>query len=416
MSGLSVLKTLLPVSLAWVVLSSTSVAQTIAGFDPDRLARMDSVIQAEVDKKRVAGVVVSVARNGQIVHHQAYGFANLEKREPMTPDHLFRLYSMTKPITSVALLTLYEKGLFQLNDPLEKYIPELSGLKVFAGYDASGNMILEEPDRKPTVQDAFRHTLGLSGGLGNHAVDAIYRDHGLDMFALDSLKSEMEKLGQVPMRYQPGEQWVYGLGHDVQAYLVEVLSGMPFAEYLQQTLFDPLDMQDTMFGVPSSRSEDFAKVYSPNGEGELVPENGDRYARFNDHHFATLSLSSSTGDYMKFARMLLNGGELNGVRILGRKTIEMMSRNHLPEAIPSINNGTGPAASGYGLGVSVTLDPAALGKLDSVGSWGWAGAATTWFRIDPAENMTYVINAQTLPGDGELQDMIQNLIYQALVE
>jgi len=177
-----------------------------------------------------------------------------------------------------------------------------------------------------------------------------------------------------------------------------------------------LGMNDTMFGVPSSRADDFAKVYSPDGNGGLTPENGDRYARFNDHHFATLSLSSSTGDYLKFARMLLNGGELDGVRILGRKTVEMMSRNHLPEVVPSINNGNGPTATGYGLGVSVTLDPAQLGVMDSVGSWGWAGAATTWFRVDPAEDMTYVINAQTLPGDSALQNMIQNLIYQALVD
>ncbi len=389
---------------------------TIAGFDPARLAVLDQAIQAEVDKSRVSGVVVAVARHGQVVHNKAYGMANRESRQAMTTDSLFRLYSMTKPITSVALLTLYEKGLFQLNDPLDKYIPEFSDMKVFAGYDAGGNMILEAPKRKPTVQDAFRHTLGLSGGLGNHAVDAIYRENGIGMFELDSLSSEMDKLGQVPLRYQPGEQWVYGLGHDVQAYLVEVLSGMPFETYLQQTIFGPLGMKDTMFGVPRSRAKDFAKVYSRNNDGGLTPENGDRYTRFNDHHFATLSLSSSTGDYLTFARMLLNGGELNGVRILGRKTIELMSQNHLPEAIPSINNGNGPTASGYGLGVSVTLNTAALGKMDSVGSWGWAGAATTWFRVDPAEDMTYVINAQTLPGDQNLIDMIQNLIYQALVE
>lgn len=408
--------------LALAFLVPVAVAQgqpqedTIAGFSRDRLAAMDRAIQAEVDKGRVAGVVVAVARHGQVVHEKAYGYANREAGRPVTPDSLFRLYSMTKPITSVALLKLYERGLFHLSDPLDRYIPEFSDLKVFGGYDDSGNMILEAPRRKPTIQDAFRHTLGLSGGLGNHPVDVLYREHGIGMFQLDSLRQEIERLGQVPLRYQPGEQWVYGLGHDVQAYLVEVISGMPFAEFLEQELFGPLGMDDTVFGVPPSRAGEFVTVYEPNGDGGLRPENGDRYARFTDHHFATLSLSSSTSDYLTFARMLLGGGELDGVRILGRKTVELMASNHLPEAIPSINNGNGPSATGYGLGVSVTLDAAKLGKLDSVGSFGWGGAATTTFRVDPAEDMAYVINAQTMPGDSALLDTVQNLIYQALAD
>jgi CubicO group peptidase (beta-lactamase class C family) len=390
--------------------------ETVAGFSRERLAGMDRAIQAEVDKGRVAGLVVAVARNGRVVHEKAYGFADRERQVPMTTDHLFRLYSMTKPITSVALLKLYEQGLFGLSDPLDRYIPEFSGLKVFAGYENTDHMVLESPKRKPTIHDAFRHTLGLSGGLGSHPVDALYRDQGLGMFQLESLSHEIERLGRVPLRYHPGEQWVYGLGHDVQAYLVEVFSGMPFAEYLDKELFGPLGMQDTMFGVPPSRADEFVRVYEQNGEAGLTAEANDRYARFTDHHFATLSLSSSTGDYLKFARMLLGGGELDGVRILGRKTVELMAQNHLPESIPSINNGNGPSATGYGLGVSVTLDPAKLGKLDSKGSFGWGGAATTVFRVDPAEDMTYVINAQTMPSDGALLDMVQNLIYQALVE
>ena len=390
--------------------------ETIAGFSAARLTVLDQAIQAEVDAGNIAGIVVTVARHGQVVHNKAYGFADRENRQPMTTDKLFRLYSMTKPITSVALLTLYEQGLFQLTDPLDMYIPQLSDLKVFAGYDNSGNMLLEAPKRKPTIQDAFRHTAGLSGGLGNHAVDAIYREHGLLMFQLDSLSQEIEQLAKVPLRYQPGEEWVYGLNHDIQAYLVEVLSGMPFDEYLEQVIFEPLGMNDTMFGVPRNRAKDFARVYQPNGDGGLQPEAEDGYARFTDHHFATLSLSSSTGDYLKFARMLLGGGELDGVRILGRKTVDMISQNHLPETIPSINNGTGPSATGYGLGVSVTLDAAKAGNMDSPGSFGWSGAATTTFRIDPLEDMTYVINAQTFPGNQAILNKVQTLIYQSLVE
>lgn len=404
--------------LTFLVPLTSPMAQenTIAGFSESRLAAMDSVLDQMTEQGAIAGLVVAVARHGEIVHNKAYGFADRENRTRMSTDTLFRLYSMTKPITSVALLTLYEQGKFRLTDPLEEYIPQFRNLEVFAGYDASGNMILEAPKRKPTIQDAFRHTGGLSGGLGNHAVDAIYQEHGLLMFQLDSLSQEIEELGKVPLRYQPGEQWVYGLNHDVQAYLVEVLSGMEFGDYLEKVIFEPLGMHDTMFGVPRNRAQDFARVYQPDGEGGLTPEAEDGYARFTDHHFATLSLSSSTGDYLKFARMLLNGGELDGVRILGKKTVELMTRNHLPESIPSINNGNGPAATGYGLGVSVTLDPAKLGNIDSVGSFGWGGAATTTFRVDPAEDMTYVIMGQTFPSDADVLAKVQTLIYQALVE
>jgi CubicO group peptidase (beta-lactamase class C family) len=410
----SLLAAVAAVTLALGSSQALSQARVHAGMSPERVAVLDQAIQAEVERGRVAGMVVAVVRHGRIVHNKAYGYANRESGERMTTDHLFRLYSMTKPVASVALLTLYEQGHFQLTDPLDRYIPGFSDLQVFAGHDDNDDMILTPPARKPTIQDAFRHTLGLASGLGRHPVDAIYREKGLAMGALESLSDEIEKLGQVPLVYDPGERWLYGLGHDVQAYLVEEFSGMPYGEYLRQTIFEPLGMRDTMFGVPPEHAGRFARVYEPDGEGGLRPEAVDGYARYTDHHFGTLSLSSSADDYLTFARMLLNGGELNGVRILGRKTVELLSRNHLPENIPSINNGTGPAATGYGLGFSVTLDPAALGRLDSVGSFGWSGAATTVFRVDPAEDMAYVIMAQTYWSDGPLLDKVQTLIYQAL--
>jgi CubicO group peptidase (beta-lactamase class C family) len=276
-------------------------------------------------------------------------------------------------------------------------------------------MLLEDMKRKPTVLDAFRHTLGLAGGVGQHPIDIVYREHGLSMGALESLSDEMEKLGEVPLRYQPGEQWVYGLGHDVQAYLVEYFSGMPYAEYLQKVVFDPLGMKDTMFGVPPAVADRFATVYGVNEDGGLQAQQGDGYARYTDHAFATLSLSGSTGDYLRFAQMLLNKGELDGVRILGRKTVELMARNWLPDNIPSIN-GNGPASTGWGLGVSVVIDELAYGRLGSAGAYGWSGAATTFFTVDPLEDMTYVIMAQKMPTDGNLRNKIENLIYQALVE
>jgi CubicO group peptidase (beta-lactamase class C family) len=289
-----------------------------AGMSAQRFAALDAGIQADIDAGKVAGVVVAVARHGTLVHNKAYGFANLETREAMNTDNLFRLYSMTKAVASVALLTLYEQGRFQLDDPLEMYVPSFKNLKVYAGQDSKGNMLLEDMKRKPTVLDAFRHTLGLAGGVGQHPIDIVYREHGLGMGNLESLSEEMQKLGEVPLRYQPGEQWVYGLGQDVQAYLVEYFSGIPYAEYLQQVVFDPLGMKDTMFGVPANVASRFATVYGVNADGGLQAQEGDAYARYTDHQFATLSLSGSTGDYLRFAQMLLNKGELNGVRILGR--------------------------------------------------------------------------------------------------
>jgi CubicO group peptidase (beta-lactamase class C family) len=385
-----------------------------AGISLERLERLDALLEREIAAGRLSGMVVAVARHGATVQRN-YGYMDIESRDPMRPDALFRLYSMTKPIASVALLTLYEQGLFQLSDPLDKYIPQFVDLKVYAGKDAAGRPILEAPKRKPTIHDAFRHTLGLSGGLGNTEVDALYREAGLGMFELESLRQEMDRLATVPLRYSPGDQWVYGLGHDVQAYLVEHFSGRPYADYVRAVILEPLGMRRTAFGVPAALKGDFATVYSRGADGRLVPDTADRYARFTDHAFGTLSLSGTAPDYLRFARMLLQGGELDGVRILGRKTVELMAQNHLPANIPSIA-ANGPAATGYGLGVSVTLDTAALGRLGSVGAFGWGGAASTTFSVDPAEDMAIVIMGQVLPSDGDLLQKVETLVYQALVD
>ena len=386
----------------------------VAGISLERLQRLDALLEREIAAGRLSGMIVAVARHGEVIQRN-YGYMDLESREPMRRDAMFRLYSMTKPIASVALLTLYEQGLFQLTDPLDKYIPQFAALKVYAGKDATGRPLLEAPQRKPTIQDAFRHTLGLSSGLGNSDVDALYREAGLGMFELDSLRQEIDRLATVPLRYSPGEQWVYGLGHDVQAYLVEHFSGMPYADYVRTAILEPLGMRHTAFGVPPAMKGDFATVYDRNAAGQLVPDTADRYARFTEHAFGTLSLSGSAPDYLRFARMLLNGGELDGVRILGRKTVELMAQNHLPPDIPSIA-GNGPAATGYGLGVSVTLDTAALGRPGSVGAFGWGGAATTTFTVNPAEDMAIVIMSQVMPNDGDLLQKVETLVYQALID
>ena len=391
----------------------TGTPETV-GMSSARLARIDAAMQADIAAGRLPGVVISVARRGKVVYEKAFGVANLQTREALRTDAMFRLYSMTKAVASVGLLTLYEQGKFRLTDPLDRYLPQFANVKVYKGADAGGKPILAAPARKPTIQDAFRHTLGLASGLGQTPVDAMYRDAGLGMFQLDSLAQEMDKLATVPLLYEPGERWVYGLGHDVQARLIEVFSGMSYAEYLQKTIFDPLGMRDTAFGMPARLARRFPVVYAPRPDGTLAPDPNDAYGRFTDHHFATLSLSSTIGDYQRFAQMLVNRGELDGARILGSKTVDLMRQNHLPPNIPSIAPGS--TATGWGLGVSVTLDVPALGRPGSVGSFGWSGAATTTFSVDPQEKLTYVIMAQLMPNDTALMQRIETLIYQSIVD
>jgi CubicO group peptidase (beta-lactamase class C family) len=384
------------------------------GMSSARLSRLDAAVQADIAAGRLPGIVVAVARRGKVVYQKAFGVANLATREPMRTDAVVRLYSMTKPIASVGLLTLYEQGKFRLTDPLDRYLPQFANVKVYKGVDASGSPILAAPSRKPTIQDAFRHTLGLASGLGQSPVDALYRQAGLSMGQLDSVAQEMDKLATVPLLYDPGERWVYGLGHDVQARLIEIFSGMSYGDYLQRTIFGPLSMRDTVFGVPARLKPRFPLVYSARPDGTLAPDSADAYARYTDHHFGTLSLSGTAPDYLRFGQMLLNGGELDGARILGSKTVDLMRQNHLPPNIPSITAGS--TATGYGLGVSVTMNVPALGRLNSVNSYGWSGAATTTFSVDPEEQLTYVILAQLMPNDAALMQRVETLIYQAIID
>ena len=391
-----------------------TVSPESVGMSSARLSRLDAAMQADIAAGRLPGIVVAVARRGKVVYQKAFGAANLATRQPMRTDALFRLYSMTKPIASVALLTLYEQGKFRLTDPLEMYLPQFANVKVYKGAGANGTPTLAPPSRKPTIQDAFRHTLGLASGLGQSPVDELYRQAGIGMGQLDSVAQEMDKLATVPLLYDPGERWVYGLGHDVQARLVEVFSQASYADYLQRTIFGPLGMRETVFGVPAKLAPRFPLVYSRRPDGTLAPDTADAYARYTDHHFGTLSLSGTVPDYLRFGQMLLNGGELDGVRILGRKTVDLMRQNHLPPNIPSIAPGS--TATGYGLGVSVTMNVPALGRLNSVGSFGWSGAATTTFSVDPEEQLTYVIAAQLMPNDAALMQRVETLIYQAITD
>ncbi|MEP7243987.1 MAG: serine hydrolase domain-containing protein [Gammaproteobacteria bacterium] len=392
-----------------------------AGMSSERLARLDRAMQEEVDQKRKAGIITLVARHGQIVQLKAYGYADVQSGRKMQTDSLVRLFSMTKPITSVALLTLYEQGKFQLNDPLEKYIPAFANVKVFAGLDAKGAMILEAPKRKITIQDVFRHTAGFVYAFGpTTPVDKSYLDAGISFAKLNSLDELVQKVAAQPLLYRPGEQWVYSVAHDVQAYLVEKLSGMRFEEYCRKVIFEPLGMKDTVFGVPAQVRARYTSMYGTDKDGHLyrIEAPGGvstsmfgSYDRYVDKPFGGLSLSATITDYLKFAQMLLNGGELDGTRILGRKTVELMTMNHLPPNIPSISFEKG---KGYGLGVSVLESAAANGNEGSKGMFGWAGAASTWVNMDPKEELVMLVFTQYMPADFEFGNRVQNLVYQAI--
>jgi CubicO group peptidase (beta-lactamase class C family) len=332
---------------------------------------------------------------------------------------------------------LYEEGKFQLSDPLEKYLPAFKDVQVLAGMDGE-RMRLEAPRRKPTIHDVFRHTAGFSYGFNPQApIDRLYAENGVDFGTATSLKQLVaENLPKVPLLYHPGEQWVYSVAHDVQAYLVEYFSGMPFDEFCRTRIFEPLGMSDATFGVPKSVVSRYTANYAPRDPAdpasglvavetrEGVPPPGappglPGYARYTDIPFGGLSVSSTAMDYARFGQMLVNGGELNGTRLLGTKTVELMTRNNLPSSIPGISlgaPGVSSGATGYGLGVSVTLDPALAGNLGSKGTFGWAGAASTWAILDPEEELVLILMAQYMVADADFAGRFQTLAYQAIVD
>jgi CubicO group peptidase (beta-lactamase class C family) len=392
-----------------------TVAPENVGLSSERLERLSKAMQEDIDQKKTGGIVVLIARHGSIAYHRAFGMADSEAGKRMQIDSLFRLYSMTKPVTSTALLTLYEEGKFQLTDPLEKYIPAFKNVKVFVKTDAKGGMVLEKPKRKITIQDVFRHTAGFSYGLGDTPVDKAYQKAGLDFTRLDSLKELVDKLATCPLLYQPGEKWVYSLAHDVQAYLVEYFSGMRFDKYVQSRIINPLGMKDAVFGIPKEYVGRYTTNYGPK-KGGIEPidkPESSVYARYTEHPFGGLSLSSTTMDYFRFAQMLLNRGQLDGVRILGRKTVELMTANNLPPQIPDIGISGG---TGYGLGVSSLLSPAMAGNLGSQGNFGWGGAATTQVIVDPKEDIVALYFTQFMPSDMSFVGRFQTLMYQAIID
>jgi CubicO group peptidase (beta-lactamase class C family) len=387
------------------------------GMSSERLGRLHDAMEALVDEGRLAGITTMIARRGKVADFQTYGYRDLEAGDAMAKDAIFRIYSMSKPITGVALMMLYEEGKFRLSDPVQRYIPEFRGLQVAASWGPDGP-VLEDADHPMTIRELMTHTAGLAYGIGDpHPADRLYASEQV-MDSRGTLKNMIDKLAELPLRQQPGTRWTYSIAVDVQGYLVEVLSGQPFDEFLRERIFDPLGMVDTGFHVPEEHHRRLAQVYGYDRDGDLVapptPDASQGPRQFLDP--ATFfsgggGLVSTTMDYMRFCQMLLNGGELDGVRILSPTTVELMSRNHLPRDMKEYAPGRG-----FGLDFSVVLDPVEAGGY-SVGEYSWGGAAGTWFWIDPAEDLAFVGMIQQFGGRRpDVRTLSRRLTYQAITE
>ena len=396
------------------------------GLSSARLENVTRVVHRAVDEGRIPGGMTLVGRRGKVAYYDAYGSMDLEAGKPLADDAIFRIYSMTKPIVSVGLMTLYEEGLFQIDDPVSKYIPQLKGLKVFAGGTAEAP-VLRDAEREMTIREVLSHTSGLGAGRGNASpVSQMYSAVNLPHSAghVGTLASMMDTLGTLPLVYDPGKYWLYGIATDVVARLIEVLSGQRLDVFLRERILNPLDMPDTGFDVPEANWHRFAANYGRNDNGKLQLEDApatSHYLHPHDFLSGTGGMVSTMHDYARFARMLANGGELEGARIIGPRTLKFMASNHLADNndMQTMSMGgyseTTRWGQGFGLGFSVLMDPVAAGTVGTVGEYGWSGAAGTTFFISPGEDMFVVFMTQLMRMQ-PLRRELRTTIYGAIVD
>jgi CubicO group peptidase (beta-lactamase class C family) len=378
-------------------------------------AAMDKALAKMVADGRVVGAEALVWQNGKQVYFGATGLVDREKGKPLTRDAIMQIFSMTKPVTGVALMQLWEKGLFGLDDPIDRYFPEFANMQVYAGKDASGAPRYVPASRKITVRDIMRHTAGFAYGAGDTPAHAAFvKADPLNWN--NSLPEMAQKLASAPLLFDPGTEWSYSAGVDLQAALVEKLSGQPFADYVKQHIFDPLGMHDTGWRVPDDKSARFAASYErKDGKLVRVDDIPNRYNNFLAHKLTPggHGLASTIDDYMRFARMLLNGGELDGVRILKPGTVRLMSTNQLDDRITRTSWLTSKGSVRFGLDFAVrTRQPQTPEEpRGAVGEFFWDGAETTQFFIDPANNLAAVLFVQVRPFDVALQPILRAGIY-----
>jgi CubicO group peptidase (beta-lactamase class C family) len=390
------------------------------GFSSDRLSRLHALIQREIDRKELAGAVTILARHGKIVDYRTYGVRDLASGAPMTQDTLFRAYSMTKPITGVAMMILYEQGKWLPQEPLAKYIPEFARLKVFGGFDDVGNMVVVAPDHPPTLRELMSHTAGFTYGSGITPVDVLYRQQRVLQSA--NLQRMIDKLAQIPLDYQPGTAWKYSLSMDIEGYLIEKLSGQSLPEFMRVRIFRPLGMKDTGFYVPADERRRFATNYRRDAGGRLLPRAGAAYESEPAQPSGGGGLVSTAMDYYRFAQMLANGGELDGQRILSPAAVRLMTTNKLPRSLLTGKFGIGEHVMrpgfGYGFNCAVVFNPDAAALPVGQGTFFWDGAAGTWFWVDPANDIVFVGMIQRMldPDNHSLEYKSQAAVYGALVD
>ena len=407
---------------------AAEVKPEAVGFDAARLQRLDEAMAKVVADGRVSGMTTLLVRHGQVVDFKTYGKKDLATGAPMEKDTIFRIYSMSKPITGVAMMILYEEGKWKLDDPVTKFIPEFKNLKVMTGVDDKGNMITVPAERPPTMREIMSHTAGFGYGLGDrHPVDRMFRDKRV--LASNGLNEMVNRVADIPLMFQPGTAWSYSVSVDIQGAIVERITGKTLGAFMDERIFRPLKMVDTGFYVPANKVDRLAALYMTDPKtyknvpatalfGNAPPD----YTKAPAMESGGGGLVSTTSDYGRFSQMILNGGELDGVRILSPASVELMRTNVIPKSVLVTTNGTSGSrfneAVGFGLDFMVNMDPRASGSLEGANTMSWGGAAGTWFWIDPTNDLYFVGMIQRLGGTGgeDLGTAARTLTYQALVD
>ncbi len=391
-----------------------------------RLRNVTNLVQGYIDDQRLPGGLSLVARGGKIVHLETYGSMDVERHKPLQLDTIFRFYSMTKPIASVGLMMLYEEGRFQLEDPVSRFIPEFKNLKVLAGGTAD-NPQVREPAREMSIRDLLMHMSGLVARDTSSPVGELYRRAGLKGGDSDFVLADLpRRLAGIPLQVDPGTQWIYGISTDLVGLLCEIISGQPLDRFLQERILGPLGMEDTAFSVPDSKLDRFAALYAP------VPGGTPQYRNVDDPQLSGYrartyfsgagGIVSTAADYYRFCSMLLNGGELNGVRILGPRTLKLMTLNHLPAGkdlatVGQLAGETSREGIGFGLGFAMLLDPAVAQITGTPGEYYWGGAASTAFFVNPAEELVMLFLTQLRPSSTyPIRRELRSTIYAALTD
>jgi len=411
--------------VSYCLLTESLIAQGLprarpedVGLSAAALERIAPTLQSAVDSGQFPGLLALVARHGKLAYVASVGWMDVEHRRPMSPDAVFRIYSLTKPIASAAVMQLYERGKLRLDDPVSKYIPAFAGVKVYAAGGAA-TPVLHDPDRPITLADLLTHTSGLTYGfIGNTPADSIYRRAGLNNphWTLAQLS---DSLAHLPLAFSPGSRWNYGYSIDVLARVVEVVSGMPFDRYLDSALLRPLGMSMTAFHVTPAMEGHVTTAYMRGPDGKLqatVPAIAPEFTSEGRMLSGGGGLLSTASDYLRFAQMLLNGGELDGHRVLKRETVTLMMQNHLPPVltpIPPITGDWPPGRNGFGYGGAVRVDSDTTPP-GSPGTFRWAGAASTFFWVDPRADLVAMVWTQHLPPAWSLDARFQRLVYASV--